>query len=203
MFAIPVSATATMTPATAVNRMSLATRVTVAAAASSGSSNDGTPACNGGACQITCATGSGNWNGGAGSDGCEMNIFSDPNNCGSCGRVCFTPNGMASRINGQCRIASCNAGFADCDGNPQNGCEVDITGDPRNCGSCNAICPAVTNAATICANSACGFVCNSGWAHCDLDGPVACETPLGTNDNCGSCGDQCQGGKSCVGGVCQ
>jgi hypothetical protein len=115
------------------------------------SSNHGTPSCNGGACQITCATGWGNCNGAAGSDGCETNVFTDPNNCGQCGNVCFTPNGTASCTNGQCGIASCNAGFADCNGNLQDGCEIDLNTDFNNCGACLNRCAT----GQICANHVC------------------------------------------------
>ncbi len=35
----------------------------------------------------------------------------------------------------------CPAGFADCDGNPVNGCEVNLKTNQRNCGACGISCP--------------------------------------------------------------
>ena len=35
---------------------------------------------------------------------------------------------------------SCKKGYADCDGDPSNGCETDIMVDDFNCGACNNFC---------------------------------------------------------------
>src|SRR5262249_24653680 len=37
---------------------------------------------------------------------------------------------------GRCVFAACEAGFADCDGNFPNGCEIDLQNDRLNCGKC-------------------------------------------------------------------
>jgi hypothetical protein len=42
--------------------------------------------------------------------------------------------------------------------------------------------------------------CDSGWADCSGNGD--CETELGTNANCASCGDDCSPAGTCCGGAC-
>jgi len=60
---------------------------------------------------------------------------SDPNNCGLCGVVCSTETTSGVCEEGRCVVESCTAGYDDCDGNPDNGCETDLS-DPGLCGSC-------------------------------------------------------------------
>jgi hypothetical protein len=36
---------------------------------------------------------------------------------------------------------TCNAGYADCNGNKQSdGCEINVTNDHNNCGTCGHVC---------------------------------------------------------------
>ena len=78
-----------------------------------------------------------------------VDTTSDINNCGGCGRACNTPNGTSVCSNGTCGVGSCNAGFANCDGNAANGCETFLMTDPHNCGTCGNAC-------------ATGYTCVSG-----------------------------------------
>src|SRR6185295_8978042 len=48
--------------------------------------------------------------------------------------------------------ATCPTGKADCDGNPDNGCETQIYTDSKNCGGCGSVC-SLPNAASICLGS--------------------------------------------------
>ena len=100
--------------------------------------------CSGGICS-SCATGQtlcGNL--------C-VDTMTSVTNCGACGSTCFTANGTSSCVNGQCRIASCNAGFADCNGNPADGCETNVFSDRNNCGACGNVCGIFQT----CVNGAC------------------------------------------------
>ena len=43
-------------------------------------------------------------------------------------------------------------GFADCDGDQANGCEVNLFTDAFNCGSCGTSCPGLSNYYFLCKN---------------------------------------------------
>jgi hypothetical protein len=69
-------------------------------------------------------------------DGCETNINSQTNNCGSCGHKCSgsAKNASPGCINGSC-IISCDPGYTDCNGDLNMG----SSGDGCECmGSCSA-----------------------------------------------------------------
>jgi hypothetical protein len=53
---------------------------------------------------------------------------------------CALPHATPSCNSGVCAILSCAPGFADCDKVAANGCEVDLTQDPKNCGTCAHVC---------------------------------------------------------------
>ena len=107
-----------------------------------------------------------------GANGCEINGSIDANNCGKCGVVCpqgqickgggctcpmcNIPNASAKCINNMCVFDACNPGFADCDNNTANGCEVDLNNDGKNCSACGMTCP--MNAANCSAGK-----CVNGW----------------------------------------
>jgi hypothetical protein len=48
----------------------------------------------------------------------------------------------------------------------------------------------------------CSLMCHAGWADCNHVQADGCETPLGTNTNCGACGNACTGGSTCQNGTC-
>jgi Cys-rich repeat protein len=75
-------------------------------------------------------------------DGCETAVLADPSNCGQCGRDCSAlPNATAACTDGNCVLGSCKAGFADCNGDPNDGCEVNLNFDAKNCSQCGMVCP--------------------------------------------------------------
>ena len=79
--------------------------------------------CATGTCAISaCNAGFGNCDGKA-SNGGETSLTT-ATNCGACGTACSLANGASSCANGTCTLLGCSAGFFDCDGNTQNGCEA-------------------------------------------------------------------------------
>jgi hypothetical protein len=66
------------------------------------------------------------------------NLQTDPENCGACGVRCGDGD-SALCDNGFCTTV-CPAGFADCNNDPSDGCEVDTRIDPYHCGSCTTRC---------------------------------------------------------------
>ena len=68
-------------------------------------------------------------------NGCETDIEADFMNCGACGYYCGLPNATPGCDEGQCVVATCNAGYADCNGDPLDGCEA-----PVGAGGCEALC---------------------------------------------------------------
>jgi hypothetical protein len=88
-------------------------------------------------------------------------LLSDPFNCGACGWQC----GAHANENAECRkgicATRCADGFADCDGNPTNGCEVNLANDPTSCGACGVTCDFV--AGQPCVEGKCLMVeCDAG-----------------------------------------
>lgn len=65
-----------------------------------------TPVCNNGACSLICETGFVDCNNDMFADGCEIDVRSDPNNCGACGNIC---NGVAGQpcVGGKCATEPC------------------------------------------------------------------------------------------------
>jgi len=154
--------------------------------------NNATPTCPTGTCAILhCNTGFSDCNHNP-ADGCEIATSTDVNNCGGCGTVCHEANASSVCNNGTCGIGTCNTGFADCDLNPTDGCEVNLTNNANNCGSCNAACT-LPNAIAGCALSACTVVaCTGGWGNCDGVAANGCETSTATSpNNCGTCENVC------------
>lgn len=121
---------------------------------------------------------------------CDVDLNTNNNHCGSCDVSC--PNGgqvLNARsicTNGQC-VMSCNAGYADCNGIPDDGCEQ-VLDDPNNCGTCGHKCAAdqpCIDIAPYVTIGKCG--CPDGKTWCG-SGCV----DLSSNDkNCGTCGNAC------------
>jgi hypothetical protein len=101
-------------------------------------------------------------------DGCEENLASNNANCGACGRACQTGTGAPAFVSANtCSAAgacqpTCVTGHSDCNSQPWDGCEADITTVTR-CGGCN----------TDCAGTACGSA-----------GDTSCCVASGTNYAC-------------------
>jgi hypothetical protein len=80
-----------------------------------------TGACDYGACNVGFAECDG-----VRANGCERNIRTN-SDCGACGAVCARNNAVTSCSTGACQFVSCNAGWVNLDGDPNNGCEFACT----------------------------------------------------------------------------
>lgn len=116
------------------------------------------------------------------SDGCEKDLSSDPDNCGSCDNQCTSPLVCNA---GSC-TDQCPGSLTNCDG----AC-VDTSTNISNCGTCGNAC-LFNNATALCQAGSCSLEsCHDGWADCDSNIQTGCEVELGTDSNCTACGDSC------------
>ena len=130
--------------------------------------------------------------------GCT-NVNTDPDNCGACGNVCAYG---APCVGAVCQ-PTCNGGPA-CTGVDTccySGCTNTQT-DPNNCSGCGYVCPTgwscVYGGCTPPASCHGGPVCTGVDQCC----PSGCTNISTDPSNCGSCGDVCPHGDTCVGAVC-
>lgn len=136
-----------------------------------------------------------------------VDTSNDPLNCNDCGSACpDRPNSSPSCTAGSCGIV-CDANFADCNGNGDDGCEVDTRTDVENCNGCGMACPARANATRTCVGGSCDFVCDGGFDDCDGMDATGCEADVSSDaSNCGSCGTLCPAGPgevaTCSSSVC-
>ena len=110
----------------------------------------------------------------------NINPGTDANNCGGCNNVCAgSPNAQPTCQGGQCVFGACLQGFANCNNNGADGCEVNTNSDSNNCGGCGVVCPnnAPTCSGGVCTNlySPVGVQLNipvanlAGWSQCYKD----------------------------------
>ncbi len=113
------------------------------------------------------------------------------------------PETLCDTTTGACYAPlACAAGTADCDANPDDGCETDTTKDTANCGACGVSCQGPNVKSGTCAASSCALTCDTGYADCDEHPTNGCETYLlGDGANCGACGHDCMHG-GCAASIC-
>lgn len=141
---------------------------------------------------------------GLAADGCGNTL-----DCGECGegQLC-EPSGGANKCSGT--TPSCAGSEADCDGDPSNGCEVDLAVDPSNCGVCGKVCGSSNpcNQGGGCESGSCvsgnAVVCNSPPDDACFDSPGTCNPSTGECEyspvpNGTACGDPCH---QCSSGNC-
>ena len=86
-------------------------------------------------------------------------------------------------VDGQCVDPACDAGWEDCDGDPGNGCEVEL-GTVANCGDCGDTCQAGPHSTASCNGFACSLSCTSPYEDCDGNAVNGCEIPTGIANQC-------------------
>jgi hypothetical protein len=95
--------------------------------------------------------------------------------------TCGLPSATGVCSAGECAIATCSVGFADCDHDRATGCETVLATDLANCGACGNDCTLVT--ATSCVDGSCvgGTLSNPGLGGVlgfTMAFPVGMSTPI-------------------------
>lgn len=143
---------------------------------------------------------------------CDVDLTSDPNNCGGCGVVCPTRvgNGTFDCVDGACVMACDQRSWTrDCNGIIDDDCEVTL-GTNANCNGCGDTCPDPSRPCifdSIAGKGRCG--CDGGQSFCGS----SCVDTSTSDTNCGACGVRCDptgdGGPTrphahygCAGGEC-
>jgi hypothetical protein len=135
--------------------------------------------------------------------GCR-DLSANDANCGTCQNACDRTGGPDAPqysnmyygcLAGQCGKPKCEAGFANCDGELDNGCETSILADDH-CGACNNKCPSGQSCAIDARTNQPTCVCGPGLTFCQT-GEVQgvpkghCTDLRSSMDDCGACGVSC------------
>lgn len=160
--------------------------------------------CSTGMCRLTTCTMPGTADcDGSSANGCETNTRT-LTDCGGCSIPCSRSNGTATCASGVCDLASCSAGWGNCDMNQTNGCEQRLN-TLTHCGGCGVGCT-IANGTGDCSSGSCAVAsCNPGWGDCDGNPANGCEQQLNTTTHCGGCGVGCSlanAGETCSTGAC-
>ena len=123
--------------------------------------------------------------------GACVDLNSDPDNCGTCGHECTSPQAC---ISSNCAANPCGSGYHYC-----SGCVSNY--DVANCGtsSCSP-CPAQNGTAT-CDGVSCGITCDTSYHECS----GACVTNASVDhcgQSCGACPAPTNGTATCNGTSC-
>ncbi len=102
-------------------------------------------------------------------------------------------------MNGVCLIDTeapnqgCDSGFANCNLEVTDGCEVDLQRDADHCGACEDSACSNTNGKASCEDGTCQIECEADYKDCDDDARAnGCETRVTSSVNdCGSCDKSC------------
>lgn len=141
--------------------------------------------------------------------GACTDFSSDPSNCGGCEQVCDLPHATAACVDFGCVVASCDAGFADCDGSHSNGCETPAAACVCSAGEV-AGCyggPAGTEGVGVCKGGVAQCVGGAGWGPCEGEVVPSAEACDGLDGDCDGHGDDWDpdgdGWSACDGDCCE
>jgi hypothetical protein len=123
---------------------------------------------------------------------CGTDLLRDNEHCGACGNKClvYKPIHMTSRcVDGACELECLSepdifnpVDWRNCNGLVDDGCEINVLSDAKNCGACGNAC-------------ADGVACIEGKCGCP-PGKIACHgrctDPQSDDNNCGGCGNVCE-----------
>ncbi len=152
--------------------------------------------CAGGQCLQTCGGGSAICG-----DACA-DLVGDPKNCGGCGTTC--QSGFVCN-DGGCSL-SCQTGYTKCPDDAGDTICIDPQTNDYNCGTPTSACGNVCASGTRCEGGVCGITCQTGLSACLVPAPDAGDSGAQINrcidlivdpQNCGSCGNACEGGTFC------
>ncbi|MDF2694419.1 MAG: hypothetical protein K0S65_2802 [Labilithrix sp.] len=136
-------------------------------------------------------------------DGFCADLNNDNFNCKACGSECPywanagwpepPPNMMYSCDQGECQHLTCVPGWGNCDGKLDNGCEVDLTRDPKNCAACGQECASGQVCGMLRDAKVPACLCNSGETLCGNgeNEVYACADLLNDKNHCGACYNDC------------
>lgn len=121
---------------------------------------------------------------------CDVDLRTDPNNCGACGSRCPEPNFIETFtcVEGRCELSCDLTRSMNCDGLVDNGCET-FPDDPKNCGGCGLACD---DPMKPCMNDGHGWKCGcpAGMLTC-LTPFNRCVDPDSDDRDCGGCNNFC------------
>lgn len=157
------------------------------------SSNHGEARCEAGKCEIDCKPGFADCNDDR-KDGCEVDLTRDALNCSKCKKACPVNEGGSA----WCRAGTCGetvcptSDLGDCNGEPEDACETDLTSTLEDCGTCGHECT-VAGGQAGCEDSTCTVAsCDGALKDCKNGYEDGCETNTAEDaENCGACGEPC------------
>ncbi|MBI5512220.1 MAG: hypothetical protein HY909_00540 [Deltaproteobacteria bacterium] len=140
-------------------------------------------------------------------NGCETDTRANVMNCGGCGMACMPARGSGACSAGVCSVASCMAGFGDCNRMGSDGCETNTNTEVMHCGACARPCM-LAHATARCEAGTCRVMaCDENFGDCDGNAANGCETDFRiSNRHCGACGNDCAAPNavtSCSAGTCR